>query len=106
MQLQTVGKINNTAKLIQEIFSKGHSHFLEMSGGDINATELVAAIVNQKDNLVEGIRYAQEVIEGSMTILIMTPKGIYAARDRLGRTPVSVGKKGKPTVFPLRALPI
>lgn len=91
--ITTVGKINNTAKLIQEIFSKGHSHFLEMSGGDINATELVAAIVNQKDNLVEGIRYAQEVIEGSMTILIMTPKGIYAARDRLGRTPVSVGKK-------------
>lgn len=91
--ITTVGKINNTAKLIQEIFSKGHSHFLEMSGGDINATELVAAIVNKKDNLVEGIRYAQEVIEGSMTILIMTPKGIYAARDRLGRTPVSVGKK-------------
>ena len=91
--ITTVGKINNTAQLIQEIFSKGHSHFLEMSGGDINATELVAAIVNQKDNLVEGIRYAQEVIEGSMTILIMTPKGIYAARDRLGRTPVSVGKK-------------
>lgn len=91
--ITTVGKINNTAKLIQEIFSKGHSHFLEMSGGDINATELVAAIVNQKDNLVEGIRYAQEVIEGSMTILIMTPKGIYAARDRLGRTPVSVGEK-------------
>ncbi len=64
-----------------------------MSGGDINATELVAAIVNQKDNLVEGIRYAQEVIEGSMTLLIMTPIGIYAARDRLGRTPVVVGKK-------------
>ncbi len=45
-----------------------------MSGGDINATELVAAIVNQKDNLVEGIQYAQEIIEGSMTLLIMTPK--------------------------------
>lgn len=91
--ITTVGKINNSAKLINELFSKGHSHFLEMSGGDINATELVASIVNQKDNLVEGIRYAQEVIEGSMTILILTPKGIYAARDRLGRTPISVGKK-------------
>lgn len=91
--IATVGKINNTDKLIQELFSKGHSHFLEMSGGDINATELVASIVNQKDNLVEGIRYAQEVIEGSMTMLIMTPKGIYAARDRMGRTPVSIGKK-------------
>lgn len=91
--ITTVGKINNSDRLIQELFSKGHSHFLEMSGGDINATELVAAIVNQKDNLVEGIRYAQEVIEGSMTILIMTPKGIYAARDLMGRTPVSLGHK-------------
>ena len=91
--ITTVGKINNTDELIKEIFSKGHSHFLEMSGGDINATELVAAIVNQKDNLVEGIQYAQEVIEGSMTILIMTPLGIYAARDKMGRTPVAIGKK-------------
>ncbi len=91
--IATVGKINNMAQLIQEVFAKGHTHFLEMSGGDINATELVAAIVNQKDNLVEGIRYAQEIIQGSMTMLIMTPIGIYAARDRLGRTPVVVGKK-------------
>lgn len=89
----TVGKINNTDALIQELFAKGHSHFLEMSGGDINATELVASIINQKDNLVEGIQYAQEVIDGSMTILVMTPLGIYAARDRLGRTPVTIGKK-------------
>ena len=64
-----------------------------MSGGDINATELVAAIINQRENLVEGIQYAQEIIEGSMTILLMTPKGIYAARDRMGRSPVSIGKK-------------
>lgn len=91
--ISTVGKINNTDTIIKELFDKGHSHFLEMSGGDINATELVAAIVNQKDNLVEGIRYAQEIIEGSMTILIMTPKGIYAARDRMGRTPVAIGRK-------------
>ncbi len=91
--IATVGKINNSDQLVKELFQNGHSHFLEMSGGDINATELVASIVNQKDNLVEGIRYAQEVIDGSMTMLIMTPKGIYAARDRLGRTPVAVGKK-------------
>ncbi len=91
--ITTVGKINNTEQLIKELFAKGHSHFLEMSGGDINATELVASIINQKDNLVEGIQYAQEVIDGSMTILVMTPLGIYAARDRLGRTPVSIGKK-------------
>ena len=91
--ITTVGKINNTDALIKEVFDKGHSHFLEMSGGDINATELVASIVNQEDNLVDGIRHAQEVIDGSMTILLMTPKGIYAARDRLGRTPVVIGKK-------------
>lgn len=91
--ITTVGKINNTDALIKELFEKGHSHFLEMSGGDINATELVASIVNQEENLVDGIRRAQEVIDGSMTILLMTPKGIYAARDRLGRTPVAIGKK-------------
>lgn len=89
----TVGKINNMDKIVTEIFKKGHSHFLEMSGGDINATELVAAIINQKEHLVEGIQYAQELIEGSMTILLLTNKGIYAARDRLGRTPVAIGKK-------------
>lgn len=91
--ITTVGKINNIDRIVDKIFAKGNAHFLEMSGGDINATELVAAIINQKENLIEGIRYAQEIIEGSMTFLVMTPKGIFAARDRLGRTPVSVGKK-------------
>ena len=91
--ITTVGKINNTEEILKEIFSHGHSHFLEMSGGDVNPTELVAAIVNQKDNLVEGMRYVQELVEGSMTFLIMTPKGIYAARDRMGRTPVAIGRK-------------
>ncbi len=91
--ITTVGKINNADEILKEIFSHGHSHFLEMSGGDVNPTELVAAIVNQKDNLVEGMRYVQELVEGSMTFLIMTPKGIYAARDRMGRTPVAIGKK-------------
>ena len=91
--IETVGKINNTDKIVETIFKKGNTHFLEMSGGDINATELVAAIINQRENLVEGIQYAQEIIEGSMTILLMTPKGIYAARDRMGRSPVSIGKK-------------
>lgn len=91
--ITTVGKINNIEIIVKELFAKGHSHFLEMSGGDINVTELVATIVNQKENLVEGIQYAQELIEGSMTILIMTPKGIYAARDKKGRTPVAIGKK-------------
>lgn len=91
--IMTVGKINNVDDIINSTFKKGHTHFLEMSGGDINATELVASIINQKDNLIEGIQYAQDVINGSMTMLLMTPKGIYAARDKLGRTPVSIGKK-------------
>lgn len=91
--IMTVGKINNMDKIVDQLFKMGNSHFLEMSGGDINATELVAAIINQKDNLIEGITYAQELIDGSMTIAILTPKGIYAARDKMGRTPVAIGKK-------------
>ena len=91
--ITTVGKINNTEELTKQIFDNGLSHFMEMSSGEINATELVAALINQKDNLVEGIKYAQEVINGSMSIMILTPIGIYAARDRLGRTPVVIGKK-------------
>ena len=89
----TVGKINNMDEIVKELFASGCSHFLEMSGGDINATELVAAIINQKEHLVEGITYAQEIIEGSMTIALLTEKGIYAARDKMGRTPVAIGKK-------------
>lgn len=91
--IMTVGKINNTDEIIKQMFDSGHTHFLEMSGGDINATELVAAIINQKEHLVEGIQHAQEIIDGSMTIVLLTPKGIYAARDKMGRTPVAVGKK-------------
>lgn len=91
--ITTVGKINNSEEIQKDLLSAGHCHFLEMSGGDINATELVSAIINQKENLIEGIQYAQEIIEGSMTILVMTPKGIYAARDKWGRTPVAIGKK-------------
>ncbi|MBD4605721.1 amidophosphoribosyltransferase, partial [Xanthomonas citri pv. citri] len=56
--LTTVSKINNVDEISKEIFDQGHSHFLEMSGGDINSTELVAALINQKDNLIDGIRYA------------------------------------------------
>lgn len=89
----TVGKINNEQELVKLAFENGHIHFMEMSGGRINATELTAAIINQKQSLVEGLVYAQEMIEGSMTILLLTPEGIYASRDRYGRTPVVVGKK-------------
>ncbi len=91
--ISTVGKINNMQQIVDEIFHMGHTHFLEMSGGDINATELVAAIINQKENLIDGITYAQELIKGSMTIVLLTHKGIYVARDKMGRTPVAIGKK-------------
>lgn len=91
--ITTVGKINNVEEIVSEIFHSGNPHFLEMSGGDINPTELVASIINQKSHFVEGIQYAQDIIKGSMTILIMTPKGLYAARDKMGRTPVSIGQK-------------
>ncbi|MCR5118769.1 MAG: amidophosphoribosyltransferase [Lachnospiraceae bacterium] len=90
--ITTVGKINNTEVLTEEIIKTG-SHFMELSGGTINATELVATLINQKDNIIEGIRYAQERIDGSMSIMILTPQGIYCARDKLGRTPIVLGKK-------------
>ena len=75
------------------VYENGHTHFQEMSGGQINATELVASLICKKETIVEGIRYVQEIIDGSMTMLIMTNEGIYAARDRYGRTPLMVGKK-------------
>lgn len=91
--ITTVGKINNMDELVKYAFANGCTHFLEMSGGSINATEMVASLINQKSSLIEGILHAQDMIDGSMTMLIMTPEGIYAARDRLGRTPVILGKK-------------
>ena len=91
--LTTVSKINNTEELIKELFNDGHAHFQEMSTGEVNATELVAALIDRKDNLIDGIRYAQESIDGSLSLLLLNQQGIYAARDRLGRTPVIIGKK-------------
>ena len=91
--ITTVSKINNTDALIQQLFDTGHAHFLEMSGGEINATELVAALINQKENLIEGIQYAMDMIDGSLSILLMNKAGIYAARDKYGRTPIVIGKK-------------
>ena len=87
-----VGMISNADKLIETYFSQRGHQFMAMSSGAVNATELVAGLINQKDSLVEGIRHAQDVIEGSATILILTREGIIAARDKLGRLPVLVGK--------------
>ncbi len=91
--ITTVGRINNLDELTRLCYEKGYMHFLEMSNGQVNPTELVAALINQREDLVEGIRFAQSVIEGSMTLLLLTKKGIYAARDRLGRTPIMIGQK-------------
>lgn len=91
--ITTVGKINNTEELVKSCFNNGSTHFLEMSGGHINSTELVASLINQKSSIVEGIKYVQEIVEGSMTLLLMTSEGIYAARDKFGRTPLIIGHK-------------
>ena len=91
--ITTVGRINNSDELVDECFMSGHTHFLEMSGGTINPTEITAALINQKRSIVEGLQYAQDRIKGSMSILLLTPDGIYAARDKVGRTPIIIGKK-------------
>ena len=89
--ISTVGIINNADALVDEYFN-GRTQFMAMSSGKVNSTELTAALINQKGSLVEGIRHAQEVIDGSSTILILTPDGIVAARDKLGRLPVLIGQ--------------
>lgn len=91
--ISTVGKINNMEQLEEELFRSGHTHFMEMTTGEINATELVATLINQKENIVEGIQYAQDKVDGSLTLQVLTPRGIYLARDKMGRTPVALGRK-------------
>ena len=91
--ITTVGIINNTEELINRYFSDSGHQFMAMSDGKVNATELAAALINQKKDLVSGILHAQEMIEGSLTLLILTEKDeIIAARDRVGRLPVLVGR--------------
>lgn len=91
--ITTVGLINNLDRLAEISLNNGFSHYLEMSSGKLNPTEVAASLINQKSSIEEGIKYVQEVVEGSLTLLIVTPEGIYAARDRLGRTPAVIGKK-------------
>ena len=89
----TVGAINNYEELISQYLSTSGRHFDAMTGGKVNSTELAAALINQKSNFVDGIKFAQSVIKGSLTLLILKNDGsIIAARDRLGRTPVLIGK--------------
>ena len=91
--LTTVCRINNADDIVERVLSKHRAHFMEMSSGKVNATELVASIIAARDNLLDGIKAAQEMVDGSLTMLIMTKDGIYASRDRLGRTPLIIGKK-------------
>ena len=91
--ITTVGKINNMKELLDIVYNNGNAHVQEMSSGQINATELVASLICKKDSIVEGIRYVQDIIDGSMTMLLMTAEGLYAARDRYGRTPLVIGRK-------------
>lgn len=91
--ITTVGLISNTDELLDMAYKRGNPHFLEQSGGNINQTELVASIINQENDIVKGIQLAQRVIKGSMSMLVLTPDGMYAARDRMGRTPIIIGKK-------------
>ena len=90
--ISTVGIINNAEDLVERYFSDHGHQFMAMSSGKINSTELTAALINQKDNLVDGIHHMQNTIQGSMTVLLLTKDGIIAARDRLGRLPVLIGK--------------
>lgn len=91
--LAFVGKVNNYEALMNGLYQSSKMHFQEMTDGTVNVTELIAALICEKDSFVEGIRYVQEVVEGSLSLLLMTKDGIYAARDRMGRTPVVVGRK-------------
>ena len=90
--LTTVGIINNAEELVSRYFSDHGHQFMAMSSGKVNSTELAAALINQKDDIVSGILHAQELIDGSLTVLVLTPDGIIAARDRLGRLPVLIGQ--------------
>ncbi len=88
----TVGKINNIVGLAKKAFQK-KIHFSETSGGDLSPTEIVATLICDEDSFEQGIQNAQEAIKGSCSMLLLTEKGIYAARDKLGRTPIIIGKK-------------
>ncbi len=91
--ITTIGIINNAEELIQEFFAKTGGHFTAMTGGRINSIELAAALINQKDSFEEGIRFAQEKIDGTLSLLILKEDGtIIAARDKVGRLPVVIGK--------------
>jgi len=89
----TVGVVRNAEALAREAFGRRTTHFSEMAGGEVNPTELVATLINQEGSFEDGIARAQKAVEGSCSLLLLTKDGMYAARDRLGRTPVIIGRK-------------
>ena len=89
----TVGRINNIAEIVERAFEKRTAHFAETTGEGFNPTEVTASIIDTGESIVEGIRRAQELIDGSCSLLLLTEEGIYASRDRLGRTPLVIGEK-------------
>jgi len=91
--LVTVGRIINLAQLVRKAYALRSAHFSEMSGAEVNPTELVALYINQGATFAEGIQIAQEAVEGSCSMLLLTDHGVYAARDKLGRTPIILGRK-------------
>jgi len=91
--IATVGVLQNAAELTQKAFRKRSTHFCEMSGSETNPTEIVATLINEGATFTEGLQIAQETIEGSCSILLLTEDGIYASRDRMGRTPVVIGRR-------------
>lgn len=91
--IATVGVVQNLSKLADKAFRAGRIHFSEMGGGEINPTELVATLINEEATFADGLRRAQEEIVGSCSILLLTDGGVYAARDRFGRTPIILGEK-------------
>jgi amidophosphoribosyltransferase len=105
--IATVGTVKNASDLAGEAFRSRRLHFSEMGGGGLNPTELVATLINQGETFEEGIRIAQESIVGSCSILLLTKEGIYAARDKRGRTPVIIGRNHESVVVTMEtcALP-
>lgn len=91
--ITTIGKINNMEQLVADCFESGMNHFYEMSTGEVNPTELAASVICQKDSFLEGLEYLQDNVDGSLSVLLLTREGIYAARDKVGRTPIVLGKK-------------
>lgn len=103
----TVGKVDNHDELVREALKKTGVHFSEMTGSEVNPTQLVAHLIDQGTTFAEGIEFAQDQIDGSCSILILTEEEVYAARDKLGRTPLIIGKKegARAVTFETCALP-